>query len=262
MNIKSLVVLMSLTVWLVVWPASSMAQWNPGATAGLGMGYGAIAMQQGVMQLGRQSLTDHDKSRSSLQDKLTHDSTSAGNDSQADANPAQLVFHSSAAVSRKLNAKFVNAIAAKHPELRSQAKKVFGSGKLQQIFQQVLHKVGYSPNNLADVMAAYLIVAWETANNADATQYPQGIAVVRRRMRQALADNKTLTSFSDAQKQEFAEILGNMATLDMLARKQFLAQHNDRQLKQLEAGVRHTASGFGVDVSELQLTDHGFVATH
>jgi len=47
---------------------------------------------------------------------------------------------------------------------------------------------------------------------------------------------------SDAQKQEIAEILGNMAMLDMFARKRFLARHESKRLVQLEVGVRGTLS--------------------
>lgn len=173
-----------------------------------------------------------------------------------------LSFRATPAITEALNKKFIAAISAQQPSARAQAEKLFNSGTLTRTFDDLLAKFGYSPDNLADVMTAYMILSWETVHNGDATQYPRGIAAIHQRMRHALAGNPQFATFSDAQKQEFAETLADLAMLSTIARKQMLAKGDAAQLQQLEQNVRETALELGVDVGKLQLTNQGFVAAN
>lgn len=172
-----------------------------------------------------------------------------------------LLFKATPTITENLNNRFITAISAQQPSARARTAKLFSSGILAKTFDDLLAKFGYSPDNLADVMTAYLILSWETVHNGDATQYPRGIQAVHQHMRYALASNPQVATFSDAQKQEFAETLADLAMLSTIARKQLLAKGNTSQLQQLEQGVRETTLKLGVDVGNLQLTDNGFIPT-
>ena len=197
--------------------------------------------------------------RGALVDAFTR---SDDRDATAHAALRALTFAPSIAVTRRVEQKFIAELGAKLPAQKPGIQELFDSGVLDATFASLLAKFGYSSDNLADVMTAYVILSWETVHNGDATQHPRGIAAVHRRIRNALASDPRVGAFSDVEKQEFAETLATMAMLDTLARRQLLAGHDTAQLLQLERGVREATLALGIDVGKLQLTDAGFVTTH
>lgn len=172
----------------------------------------------------------------------------------------RLRFVPSPAITRQVDDRFIADVGAKLPQRTAEVRKLFDSGVLERTFAELLGKFGYSPNDLADVMTAYIILSWETVHDGDATRYPQGIEAVHRRLRRALADSPGVGGFSDAQKQEFAETLADQAMISTIARKQLIAQNDTARLRQLERGVRDATLQLGVDVGRLELTNRGFVA--
>ncbi|HZY62002.1 MAG TPA: DUF6683 family protein, partial [Edaphobacter sp.] len=169
-----------------------------------------------------------------------------------------LSFQGTQAVTRAVNQKLVDAISEQQPSVRPRAEKLFRSGVLTRTFDDLLAKYGYSPNNLADVMTAYLVLSWETVHNGDATRYPQGIEAVHEQMRDALAANPQVARFDDAQKQEMAETLADLAMMSTIARKQLLKSGDTARLQQLEENVRKNVLVFGVDLGTVSLTNRGF----
>lgn len=196
----------------------------------------------------------------SLEDALT---TSSLRSSLPDPDPAalqQLDFTPSRTTTQEVNEKIIAALAPHVPvEKRPQLRQLVDSGELPLAFAKLLSKFGYSPDNLADVMTAYIILSWETIHNGDATQYPRGIEAVHQRVRHAMAMNPNTGKFSNAEKQGFAQDLTYMVMLNVVDRKRLRKNGDTAKLRQLEQSVSDQTKGYGLDLDVLQLTDKGFV---
>jgi len=173
--------------------------------------------------------------------------------------PAALDFRPDAEVTRTVNARFADLLGSLQPDKRDQIAAELDSGALQAKFAQLLASYGYSSRNLADVMTAYLIIAWEVVHNQDATRYINGIGTVHVSMRKALSRSPSVRDLSDAQKQELAETLGNLTMLAAVAKNALVQRGDTDNLALLQENVRTTTQKFGVDLASVQLTDQGFV---
>lgn len=134
------------------------------------------------------------------------------------------------------------------------------SGRMMDGFDGLLRRYGYSPTNLGDVLAAYLVLSWEVATGQDATAQPDGLRAVRRQLAAPLAGVRAVADLGDAAKQAQAERSAYLALLaSALARELEADGHRDR-LGALRASVRGRLQGSGIDVAALELTPGGLVA--
>jgi len=175
------------------------------------------------------------------------------------ARPAALDFRSDPAVTRTVNARFADLLGSLQPDKREQIASELDSGAMQTKFAELLSSYGYSNRNLADVMTAYLIIAWEVVHNKDATQFINGIGTVHVNMRSALSHSQNVRELTDAQKQELAETLGNLTMLAAVAKNTLVQRGDTEHLALLQENVRATTQKFGVDLASVRLTDQGFV---
>lgn len=81
------------------------------------------------------------------------------------------------------------------------------TGAIWQEFDRLLTRHGYDPRDLADVVAAFYLIAWEVATGGDALAQPAGIAAVRGQARAMLAGNAATASQTEAERQATAERL-------------------------------------------------------
>lgn len=134
------------------------------------------------------------------------------------------------------------------------------SGAMLDEFDALLRRYGYSPTNLGDVLAAYLVLSWEVANGRDATAQPDGLRAVRRQLAGPLAGVDAVAGLDGAAKQAQAERSAYLALLaTMLARE--LEGGNDRaRLEALRDSVRRSVLGSGIDLRTLELGPGGLVA--
>jgi len=173
--------------------------------------------------------------------------------------PAALDFRTDAAVTRSVNARFTDLLGSLQPDKREQIAAELDAGTLQAKFSELLASYGYSSRNLADVMTAYLIIAWEVVHNQDATRYLNGIGIIHNEMKAALSRSPNVRDLSDAQKQEVAETLGNLTMLAAVAKNTLVQRGDTATLNLLQENVRTTTQKFGVDLGSVRLTDEGFV---
>lgn len=132
------------------------------------------------------------------------------------------------------------------------------SGKLLQTFDRLLKRHGYSPRDLGDVLAAYLVLAWEVVNDADATRQPEGMRAVRRQLGPALASVPQVSGMGDGERQAQAQRTAYMAMVATLQRQAFKANGNAGRLATLQADVRRQVqSSAGIDLREYTLTAGG-----
>lgn len=135
------------------------------------------------------------------------------------------------------------------------------SGAPWREFDRLLRRHGYDPRDLADVVAAFYLIAWEVATASDALAQPAGIAAVRGQARQLVAANPGMARLNEAERQETAETLAFHA-MAMAARHNDLRVARDAaQLAAFRTEVAETvAQQQGIDLRRFTLTPAGFQA--
>ncbi len=135
------------------------------------------------------------------------------------------------------------------------------SGAPWQEFDRLLTQHGYNPRDLADVVAAFYLIAWEVATGGDATTQRAGIAAVRGQARQMLAGNSPLARQSEAERQATAETLAFYAMAAAARANDLRAAGNVAALSAFRAEVAATvAQQQGIDLRRYALTPAGFQA--
>lgn len=126
-------------------------------------------------------------------------------------------------------------------------------------FDRLLRQHDYDPRDLADVVAAFYLIAWEVATGSDALTQPAGIAAVRGRARQMLAANPAMARLSEAERQATAETLAFHA-MAMAARHQDLrnAGAGPQVIAYRTEVAEAVAQWQGIDLRRFTLTPTGF----
>jgi hypothetical protein len=113
------------------------------------------------------------------------------------------------------------------------------AGRPWQEFDRLLAQHGYDSRDLADVVAAFYLIAWEVSTAGDALAQPAGIAAVRGQARQMVAANPAMSRLDEA---------GRQATAETLA---FYAMAMSARLADLRAaGVPQPISAFRAEVAQ------------
>ncbi|MBR0652521.1 hypothetical protein GXW78_22890, partial [Roseomonas terrae] len=132
------------------------------------------------------------------------------------------------------------------------------SGRPWEEFDQLLRQHGYDPRDLADVVAAFYLIAWEVATGGDVLAQPAGIAAVRGQARQMLAGNQAMSRLGPAERQATAETLAFHA-MAMAARNQDLHQAGGGQVAAYRTEVAQAVTQWqGIDLRRFTLTPTGF----
>jgi hypothetical protein len=169
-------------------------------------------------------------------------------------------FTTSPAVSARVRRQVLDAAlpgSPNPPALRAAVE----SGAPWQEFDRLLTQHGYDTRDLADVVAAFYLIAWEVATGGDATIQPAGIAAVRGQARQMLAGMPDVARMGDEDRQATAETLAFHAMA-------IAARHHDLQaagggpaLASYRAEVAQAvAQQQGIDLRRFALTPDGFQA--
>ena len=126
-------------------------------------------------------------------------------------------------------------------------------------FDRLLRQHDYDPRDLADVVAAFYLIAWEVATGSDALTQPAGIAAVRGQARQMLAANPAMARLSEAERQATAETLAFHA-MAMAARHQDLrnAGAGPQMIAYRTEVAEAVAQWQGIDLRRFTLTPTGF----
>ena len=126
-------------------------------------------------------------------------------------------------------------------------------------FDRLLRQHDYDPRDLADVVAAFYLIAWEVATGSDALAQPAGIAAVRGQARQMLAANPAMARLSEADRQATAETLAFHA-MAIAARHQDLrnAGAGPQMIAYRTEVAEVVAQWQGIDLRRFTLTPTGF----
>lgn len=231
---------------LAAGPRPAAAQ-NP---LGLSSIYSADVFQQDVIAMGKPVLD------------TAQDGGAASGTEPDSAVQQALIYDPSPEVEQRTRKKLFDSLTAStsDPAVQEQIEKSVTSDVVWQQFHEVLSKAGYSTTNLADVTAAYYIIAWEVVNGPDAAVHPAGVQAVRADVAAAFAADPRLKDLTDADKQEAASIMAYMATIAAASANQLRSTGDQAGLETLQGEVRKAVLGQGLDLTQLQLTDQGFAA--
>ncbi|MBS7458790.1 DUF6683 family protein [Coralloluteibacterium stylophorae] len=183
---------------------------------------------------------------------------SGGAAADAAPSPADLRFARDPALGQRHLEDFLasNFSDARSRQLLGEA---FGSGKLVREYDALLGRFGYSSTNLADVTAAYLVVAWEVVNGRDSNAEPQGQRAVRRQLAPALVAAPAVVALDDAGKQALADRLMFTTMMAGSAYQTLRQEGREAELERLRARLRQNVQASGVDLRDLALTPAGLV---
>lgn len=133
------------------------------------------------------------------------------------------------------------------------------SGATLREFDRLLQRNGYSPTNLGDVLAAYVVLSWEVVNDRDATHTPAGMRAVRRQLAGPLASMASVAAMDPAARQAQAERTAYLALAAVAAHRALKSGSDPAQLASLRSNVRRSFLRSGLDLSRLDLTADGLL---
>ncbi|WP_137126052.1 DUF6683 family protein [Roseomonas sp. HF4] len=166
-------------------------------------------------------------------------------------------FQADPAVSARVRAQVLAAALPDSPDPAA-LRQAVESGAPWREFDRLLAQHGYDSRDLADVIGAFYLVAWEVATGGDATGEPAGIAAVRGQARGMLAGNPALARMTEPERQATAETLAFHA-MAVAARAHDLQAAGGSGLVAFRQEVAAAVAQYqGIDLRRFALTPAGF----
>ncbi|WP_428310500.1 DUF6683 family protein [Hydrocarboniphaga sp.] len=171
---------------------------------------------------------------------------------------ANLYYAPSDGISRTLRQQIVSKVIGLDPVQQPLVREAFAGATIWQQFEQLLAGSGYNSRNIADVMAAYYVSAWEIVNLRSAT--PSDSRAARDRIAWSLKRSPEIMFMSDAEKQRSAESLGIITAVSATGSRSLLQRNDAKTYAMLQERVNQSFLQQGVDMKQLSLGRYGFVA--
>jgi|SRR5581483_8639301 len=232
-------------VGLSLYAAAALAQWDPAATASLGRGYGAIALNQSILT-GAQLLGE--------KAAPARGATAAGR--SRPTGEATLTYTPDPRVTERVHTAMAEAWGQKNPALRAQMEKAFPTDAVLRNFDRFMSVYGLSSRNVADDVAMLLLVSWEIATGGTATA--SQIQGADRQIHSVFLHSSQLQAMSNAQRQEMGEHIAYQIVLGSAAKREYLRNGDQGQLTHLRELAASVLRQQGIDPRSMQLTQLGF----
>jgi hypothetical protein len=226
---------------------AAVAQWNPHFTASMGRGYGNIALSQSILSGAR---------------RLGTGATVRPNAPRAASlTPAQidaaLTYTADPTQSDRIRVAMINTMGGQNPATREQMTKAFADDAVLKEFDRVMSANGYSSRNVADDMAALLVLCWEIFTGGSANKLQ--IEGARQQSRGIFLGTPALRTMTNAERQEMAERIAYQFVISDMANQLALRSGDHAQ----QAQIRQSAAAVmrqrvNIDITRLQLTERGF----
>jgi len=167
-------------------------------------------------------------------------------------------FRPDPAVSSRVRAQVLAAALPGSPDPAA-LRRAVDSGAPWTEFDRLLAQHGYDSRDLADVIGAFYLIAWEVATGGDATGEPAGIAAVRGQARGMLVGNAALARMAEPERQATAETLAFYAMAVAARAHDLQAAGDGLALAAFRREVAETvAQQQGLDLRRFALTPAGF----
>ncbi|TCS15913.1 DUF6683 family protein [Caulobacter sp. BK020] len=169
------------------------------------------------------------------------------------------VYRPAPAVSARVRRQFADWMGKQtSPEEGRRVAQLLERGDPVRDWAQLVGGDGLRPGDAADALAAYWILNWVIANNADSDRAQ--VLAVRQQVRAIMAGNPAFARLDDPGRQEFAETLMLNFLVQQAAYVDALKRGDWPTQKRLgDAAVARFRSEMGVDLRGLRLTAGGFV---
>lgn len=132
-------------------------------------------------------------------------------------------------------------------------------GDIQTTFHKMVAPYGLRNDNLIDVMTAYMVVMWMSANRQTALPSVAQVQGVRQQMRGIYGQPGH--EIADAsQRQLLAEDVMYQTCMAVTTREEAVAHHRPDLLDTLASQAEASTSNAGIQMKQLQLTNRGFVS--
>src|SRR5713226_6841031 len=213
---------------------AAVAQWNPHFTASMGRGYGSIALSQSILSGTRR-----------LGAGATVRPNAAPRARAASLTPAQI------------DAALTYTMGGQTPATREQMTKAFADDVVLKEFDRVMSANGYSSRNVADDMAALLVLCWEIFTGGSANKLQ--IEGARQQSRGIFLGTPALRTMTNAERQEMAERIAYQFVISDMANQLALRsgdQAQRAQVRQSAAAVMRQRVNFFF--TETAPTEKGF----
>lgn len=234
-----------LLVALLAVPTAATAQWSPGASVDLGVGFGQMALSRAAMNNAR---------------KLGSNGEKAFNKGGKAAEPQAVVFDPafkrSDDVRRLVNHRFIEFYADGDPTSREVMAKKVDSGDYQREFATLLREHGLSDGDLVDVATARYVALWEIVHGSDITR--DQAAAIRGQLEAQVSGDRTLARMDDAGKQEIADTYILHVAAARMAYRELVSRKDPATLARWRAGVQKNLLPDGPDLGRLAVTADGF----
>jgi hypothetical protein len=186
------------------------------------------------------------------------DRQSSGSRAAIALRPTAFLFNSSSARTRTNLLKFVEQTRATDPTGAAKMQALFASTDIiGMIDQEMQQKFGMRANNVADAYAVWWVSAWMGSRGRTDDASPGQMAMVKRQASNALAATREFAAATDAGKQEMAEAM--LVQTMMIQATVDTYKSDPAMLAKTRAAIAKGASGMGLDLSKMTLTDQGFV---
>ena len=226
---------------------AAIAQWNPHFTASMGRGYGSIALSQSILSGTRRLGTGATVRPNALR--------------AASLTPAQidaaLTYTADPTQSDRIRVAMIDTMGGQNPATREQMTKAFADDVVLKEFDRVMSANGYSSRNVADDMAALLVLCWEIFTGGSANKLQ--IAGARQQSRGIFLGTPALRTMTNAERQEMAERIAYQFVISDMANQLALRSGDQAQ----QAQIRQSAAAVmrqrvDIDITRLRLTERGF----
>jgi len=208
----------------------AFAQYSPGGTMDLGMGYGQIALSQSIFSGTRQS--GHHKTQK------TGKSKSKTSPKKSTAKTDVLAFRWNDALTTQYRKELIDEASHKKPSDRAAVTRRLNSLNPTKTFRQLSYQYGLNPFSIPDLAATYCVASWEIVKGHKTTK-PKIIHLrnlIRNEMQKSSYVTNTIRDASAKDKQfwleeQAYEIILNRAAYQDLQRKQDVHQLKDFRTK-------------------------------
>src|SRR5229473_1878023 len=170
---------------------------------------------------------------------------------------AALTYTADPTQSDRIRVAMIDTMGGQNPATREQMTKAFADDVVLKEFDRVMSANGYSSRNVADDMAALLVLCWEIFTGGSANKLQ--IEGARQQSRGIFLGNPALCAMTNAERQEMAERIAYQFVISDTANQLALRSGDQAQ----QAQVRQSAAAVmrqrvNIDITRLQLTERGF----
>lgn len=169
-----------------------------------------------------------------------------------------LTYVPSLQVRRTNFARIVDQTRPTDPALANRLQQVFAASDLIKELDKVMQPIGLSSNNVADAFTIYLVSAWDVIHNRNMSTNPKVHLAVKEQMESVISSVPSIISADDATKQGIAESF--LVQTLLLSVNRANVGSNSVEQQAFAESVNQGAKTLGLDLSNLNLTEQGFVA--